>query len=148
MTLKAIDEKLIRALGTNARISSEKLAKQLRVSPMTVRRRLKVMMRNGTIKTVPLIDPNKAGINLQTVIAISVERESLETAEQFLEKQSEVNWVAATTGRYDIMIMASFHSVDELSEFLQKKLASFKGIKNVETFVCLEVNKGSLIPME
>lgn len=145
--LDALDEKLINVLKDNARQSSEKLAKKLNVSPTTVRRRLKRLLRTGAVRMVALIEPEKAGISLLTMIAFDVAQGGMESAISFLSEQSEIKWISTTTGRFDIMAEAAFHSTADLSEFLQKKLAGIKGLKDTETFVCLEVKKGKYISL-
>jgi len=147
MSLDALDEKLIGVLKDNARQSSEKLAKKLNVSPTTVRRRLKKLIRTQAVHMVALVEPSKAGISLLTIIAFDIAHDSLDTAIQLLDDQPEVKWISTTTGRFDIMVEAAFHSTQELSDFLQKKLANLKGLKDTETFVCLEVKKGKYISL-
>jgi len=147
MTLDALDEKLINVLKENARQSSEKLAKKLNVSPTTVRRRLKKLMRTGAVRMAALVEPSKAGISLLTIIAFDIAHDSLESAVQVLSEQSEVKWISTTTGRFDIMVEAAFHSTEDLSDFLQNKLSGLKGLKDTETFVCLEVKKGKYITL-
>lgn len=96
---------------------------------------------------VALVEPAKAGISLLTIIAFDVAQDSLDAAIRMLSDQSEVKWISTTTGRFDIMVEAAFHSTSELSDFLQKKLAGLKGLKDTETFVCLEVKKGKYISL-
>ena len=147
MSLDALDEKIINVLKENARQSSEKLAKKLNVSPTTIRRRLKKLSRTGAIRTVVLVDPNKAGISLLTIIAFDVNQDGVDAALQLLSEQPEIKWISTTTGRFDIIVEAAFRNTTELSEFLQKKLSSLKGLKDTETFVCLEVKKGRFISL-
>ena len=147
MTLDALDEKIIGVLKENARLSSEKLAKKLNVSPTTVRRRLKRLMKTGAIKTVALVDPAKAGISILTIIAFDIAQDNLESSVQLLKAQPEIKWISTTTGRFDVIVEAAFHSTTELSEFLQNKLSGLKGLKDTETFVCLEVKKGRYISL-
>jgi|WetSurMetagenome_2_1015567.scaffolds.fasta_scaffold21226_2 DNA-binding Lrp family transcriptional regulator len=147
MTLKAIDEKLIKALSSDARQSAEKLAKRLKVSPTTVRRRLKTITKNGTLRTFAMVDPAKAGLALQAVIGISISHNTTDAIIQGLESQPEIKWIATTTGRYDIIIKAAFPSTAELAQFLQKKLSALRGIQDTETFVCLDVHSGGFIEL-
>jgi len=147
MALDALDEKLIGVLKENARQSSEKLAKKLNVSPTTVRRRLKKLIRTQAVRMVALVEPSKAGISLLTIIAFDIAHDSLDQAIQLLMDQTEVKRISTTTGRFDIMVEAAFHSTQELSDFLQKKLIGLKGLKDTETFVCLEVKKGKYISL-
>lgn len=142
MTLKALDEKLIKVLGTDARQSSEKVAKKLHVSPTTVRRRLKTLSRSGMLQTAAVVNPAKAGLTLQTIIGLNVSHDSSDAIVLALERSPDITWIATTTGRYDILVKAAFKSTGELSEFIQTTLAGIKGIKDSETFICLDVVKG------
>ena len=147
MSLDALDEKIINVLKENARQSSEKLAKKLNVSPTTVRRRLKKLSRTGAVRMVALVDPSKAGISLLTIIAFDVAQDGVDAALQLLSEQPEIKWISTTTGRFDIVVEAAFRNTNELSDFLQKKLSGLKGLKDTETFVCLEVKKGRYISL-
>ena len=147
MSLDALDEKIINVLKDNARQSSEKLAKKLNVSPTTVRRRLKKLSRTGAVRMVALVDPSKAGISLLTIIAFDVAQDGVDAALQLLAEQPEIKWISTTTGRFDILVEAAFRNTTELSDFLQKKLSGLKGLKDTETFVCLEVKKGRYISL-
>jgi Lrp/AsnC family transcriptional regulator for asnA, asnC and gidA len=146
MNIDPLDEKIINTLKDNARQSSEKVAKKLKISPTTVRRRMKKLTRTGAMKITTLIDPAKMGIIVPTVIGVDVELGSIESVADVLVKMPEVNWVSTTTGRVDLLLGAGFHSTNELSEFMQKKMAGIKGIKDTETFVCLEMKKGRYVP--
>ena len=67
---------------------------------------------------------------------------------EMLANRREVRWVSSSTGRFDIIVLARFHSTDELSGFIQKDLAQVEGLRNSETFVCLHVKKGRYVPLD
>ena len=143
----SIDEQLVRLLGQDARQNSEALAKQLNLSSATVRRRLRRLLRNDLLHIVGVVDPAEFGFPLAVVIALDVAHDKLEPAMKSLGKQPEVKWISTTTGRYDIMVFALFRSTDRLSDFMRKDLAQLEGLKDSETFVCLDVKKGRYIPL-
>ncbi len=144
-TLNPLDEKLIHQLGENARQSSETLAKQLNVSPATVRRRLRKLIRSEIIRVVAVADPVKAGFPLTAVIAFDIAHEKLEVAVQKLAGYSAIKWVATTTGRFDVLALATFRSTEELSDFVQRELVKIEGLRDTETSICLQVKKGRYI---
>ena len=139
------DEQLVRLLGQDARQNSETLAKQLNLSAATVRRRLRKLLRSGLLRIVGVIDPTNFGLPLAAVITIDVAHDKLEAAMETLAKRPEIRWVSTTTGRFDIIAMAWFRSTDYLSDFVTKDLAKIEGLKDSETFICLDVQKGSYI---
>ena len=144
-TSRVTDEQLVSLIGGDARLSAEKLSKKLKMSPTTVRRRLKAATRKGIIRTVPLIDPAKAGLHVQVLFGFNVSRNDLDSTLKALEGHTEIKWLAIVTGGYDIMARAAFGSVEELSSFLRDRISEIKGIKKAESFLCLDVAKGRFI---
>ena len=145
--LDSLDEKLIQLLAKDAQQTSKVLATQLNVNPTTVRRRLKKLIRSGVVRIASLADPNKVGLPLITVIAFDVARHGLESAVQMLASQPEVKWVSTTTGRFDILVMAAFRTTDELTDFVQGRLAKMEGLRDTETIICLQVSKGRFMQL-
>ena len=141
------DEQLVRLLGQDARQNSETLAKQLNLSAATVRRRLRKLLRSGLLRIVGVIDPTNFGLPLAAVITIDVAHDKLEAAMEMLAERPEIKWVSTTTGRFDIIALARFRSTDCLSDFVTKDLAQIEGMKDSETFICLDVQKEFYVPL-
>ncbi len=142
----SIDEQLVRLLGQDARQNSETLAKQLKLSSATVRRRLRKLIRDDLLHIVGVIDPTKFGFPVVVVITLNVSLNKLESAMEALAKQPEILWLSTTTGRFDVIALAGFRSTNRLAEFVTKELAQLEGVKDSETFVCLDVKKGHYVP--
>ncbi len=137
----SLDERLIKLLQKDARRSSDVLAKQLKVSPATVRRRMRRLIQDGTMRIAAIVDPAKIGLLLAAMIALDVEHDKLDSVVAQLFERPEVGWLSTTTGRFDIMALARFPSTEGLSKFIQKEIAEIEGIRDSETFVCLNINK-------
>ena len=146
--MDSLDKNLIELLARDARQSSEALAKQLNVSPATIRRRINKLIQSGVVRIVAVGDPNKIGFPLAAVICFDVAHEKLDSVMEMLANRREVRWVSSSTGRFDIIALARFHSTDELSDFMQKEMAHVEGLRNSETFVCLHVKKGRYVPLD
>ena len=132
-------------MGQDARQNSETLAKKLKLSPATVRRRLRKLTRSGLLRIVGVIDPTKYGYPLTVVFALDVAQGKLGSAIMMLAKYPEIRWLSATTGRFDIIAWARFASTDSLSKFLTEQLPQLDGVKDSETFIGLDVKKGNQI---
>ena len=143
--IDSTDERIVQLLGQSAQETSEQLAKQLNISSATVRRRLKKLTSSGLLRIVGVIDPSKFGLPLAALIALDVSHEKLESTLEWLAKQPEVRWVSTATGRFDIVALARFRSTDGLSQFMTKELSKLKGLKDSETFICLDVKKGRYV---
>ena len=141
--LDAMDYKSIKLLEQNAWQRSEALARVLNVSSPTIRRRLRRLIQNGVLRAVAIADPGEVDVPLTAMIALNVAHQNLDNIIKILAGLPEIRWLAMTTGRFDIIALAQFHSTEELTEFLHRKLALVEGIKDSETFVCLHLEKGA-----
>ena len=137
-----IDNKLVKLLEQDAWQRTEALAKGLHTSPATVRRRLRRLTQNGVVRAVAIADSGTATLLLTAIIALNITHQDLDDIIKTLAGLPEITWFATTTGQFDIIALAQFHSTEELHEFLQRKLTLIEGIKDSETFVCLHVEKG------
>lgn len=136
-----LDKRLIKLLQEDAHRSSDVVAKKLGVSPATVRRRTRKLIKENVMRIQAVLDPEKVGLPLAVLIAFDVAHDSLDSVMRFLAKQPQIRWVASTTGRFDVIVLARFGSTEELSEFVQDQLLELDGVRNSETFVCLHVEK-------
>ena len=146
-TPDSLDEQLLRLLGQDARQNSETLAKQLNLSSATVRRRLRKLLRSELLHIIGVTDPASFGFPLAAVIALDISHNKLESAIEVLAKQSEVQWISTTTGRFDVIALARFRSAKCLSDFVTKEISQIEGVKDSETFICLNVKKGRYVPI-
>ena len=143
--LDPVDEQLVRSLSKDARVSSAVLAKQLDISPSTARRRLRKLVAAGVLHIGALVDPYRCGYPVIALIGIRLSHENLESATQMLASHDEIKWVSTTTGQFDIMAIGTFRSTADLGRFLEGRLAQIKGLKESQSFVCLNVKKGHYV---
>ncbi len=143
---ESMDKQLLRLLGQDARQNSETLARQLKVSSATVRCKLRKLIQSGALHIVGVVDPARFGLPLTAIIALDVAHEKLKVAAEALANQPEITWISTTTGWFDIMARGRFASTDALSDFLTGQVALIDGVKDSETFICLDVKKGRQIP--
>ena len=137
-----IDKKLILALEDDARRSSIDIGKELNVSSATIRRRIKRLIENRSIRIVASVDPSQIGLPVVAWLALDVDHSKLKNVKNMLVKRKEIRWLTTTTGRYDMAAIARFKSGEHLLAFVQNELTAIDGIKDVETSVCLSVDKG------
>ena len=140
--IDSVDEQIVRLLGQDARQNSKTLAKQLNLSAATVRRRLRKLIRSDLLRIVGVVDPTSFGFPLIAVITLDVAHDKIKLALEALSKRPEVRFVSTITGQYDVIAIARFRSTELLSEFVTKEMGKLEGVKDSETFICLEVKKG------
>ena len=143
---ESIDIQLVRLLGQDARQNSETLARQLNISSATVRRKLRKLIQSGSLYIIGVVDPSMFGLPLTAILALDVDHEKLKGAMEKLANRSEITWISTTTGRFDIIARRRFASTDDLSSFLTDQVAMIDGVKNSETFICLDEKKERQLP--
>lgn len=143
--IEPVDKPLVQLLGSDALQSSESLARKLSVSAATVRRRIRKLVKDGTLRVVAVVDPDRVGLPLAALLALDVPHERLQEVSDQLSSHSEVKWVSTMTGRFNIMALVRTSSTDELAQFMQNELTRLEGIRNSETLICLNVKKGRYV---
>jgi Lrp/AsnC family transcriptional regulator, regulator for asnA, asnC and gidA len=140
--LDNIDKQLIQLLSRDARRTSEALAQELGTSSATVRRKIRRLIDDRTIKMIAVADPDKVGLPVTTIIALDVNKEKVETIVEELREMMEVKWISTVFGRFDLLFGARFESTDELSKFVQNTLTHVDGVSDSEVFICLNTIGG------
>ncbi len=140
-----LDKQIIEELSQNARASSKMLGKKLNVDSSTVRRRIHRMQAEGIIHFTALQTLQKTGFPVKAMIGLEADSHDLNACVQTIAGFPECKIVWVTTGRFNIMIHLWCQTNADIRKLIQKILAESKGIRNVETFVCLETVK-SLTP--
>jgi Lrp/AsnC family transcriptional regulator for asnA, asnC and gidA len=141
MRADALDEQIVRLMGKDARQTTENIGAALKVSGATVRRRLKRLFEEDELRIVGVVKPADFGYVLAAVITMDVAQDKIEDVIEALSSRREVRWISPTLGRYDIIMGVRFRSMEALSEFMTQYLAKLDGVKDSETFVCLNDKK-------
>lgn len=109
-----IDEKIIDFLKSDSRESFVDIGKKLKLSESAVRRRVKNLVDNGTIKkfTVEVDDVN----NTSAIVLISVDS-AMDTSKvsSKITKLEGIKTVYEITGQYDITAIISAPSINEIN---------------------------------
>ena len=141
MNLDKTDERILKNLMVDARLSARQLALKLGISTVTVLSRIKKLEREKIIKGyTALIDHEKLGYNLTAIIEIIAKKDKIIDMEVEISKIENVCGVYDITGNTDTLVIAKFKSRNELSEFV-KGLASIPNIDNTITHVVLNTTK-------
>ena len=136
-----LDVKIVTLLQKDGTSTNAGIARQVRVSEETVRRRLKRLMQDDYIKVVAVPDARKIGYESQVLIGLQVDADKVDVVADSLAEMSEVSWVSVTTGSFDIFVWATLKSADALSEFLRRGVGQIHGVRKMETFISLGIRK-------
>jgi len=142
--MDVIDRRLVKLLQQNARQSSESLSKRLNLSSGCIRRRIRRLIAEGSLRIVATVNPDSFGLLVTAIVAIRSDKRRLDHIFSSLRAHRGVKWICTTTGQYDIFMAVRYHSAEELSHFLQTAVLTTDGVESCETFVCLSKH-GNLV---
>jgi len=138
------DRRIIELLQEDARQSNASIARVIGVSEATIRRRIKLMIDDGSLNIRAVPNPSSFGLNTSAVIGIDVQPDALEAVASGLAMSEEVIFVGVSTGRYDLIINVLVGTLEELRAFLEEVLTKLHGVRKTETLVLLDVKKRTL----
>lgn len=138
------DRKIIKLFNEDGRMSYRKIAKHLNVSIGTVHNRMEKLTKNGVIrKFAPVLDHNKLGYNLTTIIGVRVKGGVLENWEDVTAYHENVLCMYDVTGEFDAILIARFKDTVELDQFV-KKLLKEPDVQRTYTQTVLNIVKEDL----
>ncbi|MHA7647413.1 Lrp/AsnC family transcriptional regulator [Nitrosopumilus sp. S4] len=141
MTLDKTDEKILKNLMVDARLSARQMALKLGMSTVTVLSRIKKLEKEKIIKGyTAIIDHEKLGYSLTAIIEVMAKNDKILGIEDEISKFENVCGVYDITGSTDTIVIAKFKERNELSSFV-KSLAAIPNVENTITHVVLNTTK-------
>jgi len=125
-----IDNKIIKILINNSRISNTKIAKLLNISEASVRKRIKKIMKHGIIKKFTVeLNYNLLGYK-RVFIGLNIDKDKIFNILEKISKNKNIKDIYLTGGDHDILIDFLYSKPEELDEYI-KYLQSIEGIRSV-----------------
>lgn len=139
--LKELDKKILKQLLTDCRKSLRQLASVLKVSVVTLSKRIREMEMRGIIKGYSaILDHEKLGYDLGAIIEVTVSKGKLIEVEKKIAKLPNVLGVYDVTGASDAIIIAKFKNRKELDRLI-KGLLRMEYVERTNTHVVLNTVK-------
>ncbi len=136
-----IDEKILKNLLVDARLSARQLSLKLGMSTVTILSRIKKLEKAKIIKGyTSLLNHEKLGYDLTAVIEIIAKKDKLVQVEDELSGIENVCAVYDVTGNTDTLIIAKFKGREDLSKFI-KNLSAISNVESTITHVVLNTVK-------
>ena len=136
-----IDEKILKNLLVDARLSARQLSLKLGLSTVTVLSRIKKLEKEKIIKGyTSILNHEKLGYDLTAVIEIIAKKDKLVQVEDDLSGIENVCAVYDVTGNTDTLIIAKFKGREDLSKFI-KNLSAISNVESTITHVVLNTVK-------
>jgi len=135
------DEKILKNLLVDARLSARQLSLKLGLSTVTVLSRIKKLEKEKIIKGyTSILNHEKLGYDLTAVIEIIAKKDKLVQVEDELSGIENVCAVYDVTGNTDTLIIAKFKGREDLSKFI-KNLSVISNVESTITHVVLNTVK-------
>lgn len=143
--LDEIDRKILRELCHDARISNQKLAERVNLSPTPCWNRVRALENAGIItEYVAVLDQGALGLPDTVIIEVTLERHDDEIFQRFgdaLAQLPEVMEAYLLTGEYDYLIKVAVAGTEGYERFLRQKLYKLPGIRNSRSTFALRCLK-------
>lgn len=137
------DAKLLTALGEDGRATHADLAVRTGWSTATVARRLDELQQTGAIYFDVDVDPTALGFTTSAMLWLSVPPAHLDAIGRALAEHDELGFVAATTGRTNLVTQALCASPDALHTYLTERIGAIEHITAIETVPVLRTVKAA-----
>ncbi len=139
-SLDNLDRDIISLLKVDGRISYKDIAKQLNVPDATARYRVQRLLQSDLIQIQAWPNPKYFGVPQIAIVQLFIENGWIEPVAERLAAIDEVQFVAITAGRHNIVVDVYFDDHKELLEFYAK-LNSVTGIMRYETQIIIKLLK-------
>jgi Lrp/AsnC family transcriptional regulator for asnA, asnC and gidA len=139
--IDANDLQIIKILNEDGRTPFSQIAKKLGVSTGMIRQRYHRLVQDGILQVVAVTNPLLMGFTTMAHIGVKVDVGRLQEIADKIASFEEVIYLVLLTGSYDLHIEVVCRDKTHLLDFLTNKLYSVDGIKDTETFICMNIAK-------
>ncbi len=132
-----LDRKILGLLGADARISVATLARRLKLARSTIQARLERLETNGTITgyTVKLGEAGRQD-RLRASVLLTIEPRTQAACLTRLKSIAEVERVATTSGRFDLLLQIAAPNTQVLDQVLDE-IGAMTGVRSSESLIHL-----------
>jgi Lrp/AsnC family transcriptional regulator for asnA, asnC and gidA len=142
-----VDTAILRSLIKNSRISLSQMSKEIDVPDATISNRLKKLENEVIKRYTVILDWQKIGLDITTIIIIQTESELHEFVKEELSKLDEVSEVYSVSGEYDILIKVWVSNIEELNKLMNSKIRSIDGVEDLTEMIVMERVKEEMVPL-
>ena len=127
--LDELDQKIIRLLIENARISYSDIGEETGISRVSVKARIQALEKKGVIEEyTTIINPQKISGAVSCYFEIETKPEHLSQVTDILHNDDIVTQIYRVTGRDRLHVHAVASSGDEMEQFLHNVIDTLPGI--------------------
>lgn len=150
--LDTADIRLLTALQSDCKLSTQELAERASLSPSPAWRRVRRLEEDGVIDAyVALVNPRAVGLNTRAYIHVSLTDHAPGTIrgfETFVEREAQIIECAAITGAADYLLKVVARDPEDLEAFLMHRLLALGFVRASTThFVLSQKKQATALPL-
>jgi Lrp/AsnC family transcriptional regulator for asnA, asnC and gidA len=138
--LDPLSRAIIEQLQQDGRRAYATIGKAVGLSEAAVRQRVQKLTDSGVMQIVAVTDPLTVGFNREAMIGIRCEGD-IEPVAAALSEMSEITYVVATAGSFDLMVEVVAENDEQLLAIINKGIRSIPNVKSTESFAYLKLYK-------
>ena len=151
-TLASRDRSILHELQRDSRITVQALAERVGMSTSACWRRVRALEESGVIdRYAVIVNPRRAGFNLQSMTLVSLVRHEQEHVENFVrevQRHPEVLECFATSGEADYHLRVVAEDIDAYNVFLDDFILKLPGVSQVRSNIILkEIKADTALPL-
>ena len=150
--LDKIDLRILRVLQLDGRISNQKLAEEVHLSPTAVLERVKRLTRDGYILGYEArLNPAKLGAQMLVFIEILLDRTVHDVMDNFraaVQARPEILECHLVAGGFDYLLKTRVADMTAYREFIGTSIWTLPGVRETRTYAVMEeVKHTSALPI-
>lgn len=148
VNLDEIDNKILRELHEDARLTLQELSERVGLSASPCSRRVKMLEEQGVITGYSaLIDEASLGFHISAFISVRLDKQvddALQTFEAAIENYPEVVDCWLMTGNRDYLMRVATRDLLGFEEFMTGRLTKIPGVASIESSIPLRRVKAGI----
>jgi len=130
-----IDEKILRLLEENSRMSYVEIGRNVDLSEGAVRNRVQALVSEGVIKRFTIEKSTVHGVRALTMIAVDPATPTYEVSKR-VKSLAGVERIYEVTGEYDIVMVSSGSSIEAINKVIED-VRKIEGVEKTNTIIVL-----------
>jgi DNA-binding Lrp family transcriptional regulator len=130
-----IDEKILRLLEKNARMTYVDIGREVGLSEGAIRNRVQSLVENDVIQRFTIEKSTQVGVRALTMIAVNPGTPTFEISQK-VDKLRGVERIYEVTGEYDIIMVSTGSNIESINRVIED-IRKIKGVEKTNTIIVL-----------
>jgi DNA-binding Lrp family transcriptional regulator len=147
-TVDAIDRRIVSELRVDGRISMTELAQRVGISRANAYARFERLRDDGVITGFGAkVDARRLGLDIAALITVTAQQDAWRLLRDEVLAMPEVDYVALTTGEFDMVVLVRVPDVETLRDVVLVRLQNRPEVRATRTILVLdeEIPAGSIL---